>query len=124
MARCQRGQGAVHMVKFIGEATIEIGADAQVVWQEAILLEWLKGWDKVLVLEPPSVGGQFVLVEDRHRVSCRWEEVAQTQRLKWSGSNGLGGELTLTRIDTPQANSTIVDYRAVLVPTHAGDKVA
>ncbi len=111
------------MVGLTGETEREISASAPTVWQDVITLKWLKGWDNVLVTEPPSVGGEFVLVDDRHRVACNWSRVEPNQALEWSGSDGSSGSVTLTERMSNDAAVTTVRYKAVLVPRVATERV-
>jgi hypothetical protein len=108
------------MVKVVGEAVLTIESEPATVWVEAISLGRLKGWDKIVMTEPPTVDGGFLLTDDQITVSCLWTRVNQYQSLEWVGDDGTEGRLTLG----DQGATTSVSYFSVGVPRHASDKFA
>ena len=107
-------------MKFAGHATGEMPGDAHTSWLEAATLGWLKGYDKVMLTEPPKVGTTFTLVEDHWRTTCRFTRVDPPVALCWEGEDGSSGTLEFE----PRGAMTRVSYHAVYVPKAAADKVA
>ena len=107
-------------MKFAGHATGEMPGDAHTSWLEAATLGWLKGYDKVMLTEPPEVGATFTLVEDHWRTTCRFTRVEPPIALCWEGEDGSSGTLEFE----PRGATTRVNYHAVYVPKAAVDKVA
>lgn len=107
-------------MKFAGHASAELPGDAQASWLEASTLGWLKGYDKVILTEPAQAGVTFTLVEDSHRVACRFTRADPPLRLCWEGDDGSSGSLALES----RGKTTWADYHAVYVPKAAADKVA
>jgi hypothetical protein len=107
-------------MKFSGYAFAEVPGDAHVAWLEASTLGWLKGYDKVMLTDPPKVGAAFSLVDGRTSTTCRFTRVEPPRALSWEGANGSGGSLEFE----PSGSATRVTYRAVYVPTAGVDKLA
>ncbi len=107
-------------MKFSGHASADLPGDAQTSWLAASTLGWLKGYDKVLLTEPPRVGGVFTLVDDRTSISCRFTRVEPPHTLSWEGADGTAGSLQFQ----PSGNATRVSYHAVYVPKAGADKLA
>ena len=107
-------------MKFAGHATGEMPGDAHTSWLEAATLGWLKGYDKVMLTEPPKVGTTFTLVEDHWRITCRFTRVEPPVALCWEGEDGSSGTLEFE----PRGATTRVSYHAVYVPKAAANKVA
>ena len=106
--------------KFAGQASDEMPGDAHASWLEASTLGWLKGYDKVVLNEPPEVGAIFTLVEDHWRITCRFTRVEPPLALCWEGEDGSSGTLELE----PRGATTWASYHAVYVPKATTDKVA
>lgn len=107
-------------MKFAGHASGEMPGDAHASWLEASTLGWLKGYDKVMLTEPPEAGVTFTLVEDHRRITCRFTRVEPPLALCWEGEDGLSGTLEFE----PRGDTTWASYHAVYVPKAAADRVA
>ncbi|QCO97308.1 hypothetical protein FCN77_05740 [Arthrobacter sp. 24S4-2] len=105
------------MYSMSGQASREIDGDIANVWAEAITLQWLNGWDSVLISDPPAPGGDFWLIDDGHRIRCKWTRVVPQRILEWLGDNGEAGRLSLR--DAGQRTS--VSYDAVYVAQAVAD---
>jgi len=99
-------------VKFAGHARAEMPADAQTSWLEAATLGWLKGYEKVILTEPPQAGATFSLVEDNRRITCRFTRAEPGRALCWEGDDCSSGSVEFQ----PQGRTTWADYDAVYVP--------
>jgi hypothetical protein len=107
-------------MKFAGHASAQMPADARTAWLDATTLGWLKGYDKVIVAQPPQAGAYFTLVQDGHRVTCRFTRADAPLALCWEGDDGSSGSLTFES----RGQATWADYHAVYVPKVAADKIA
>jgi hypothetical protein len=107
-------------MKFTGHASGELPGDVHTSWLEASTLGWLKGYDKVILTEPPQAAATFTLVEDNHRVACRFTRADSPLALCWEGDDGSSGSLALES----RGETTWADYHAVYVPKATADKVA
>jgi hypothetical protein len=108
------------MVKTAGHASAKMPGDAQTSWLEASTLDWLKGYDKVILTGPPRVGAVCTLVEDGHRITCHFTRAEPARALYWEGNDGSSGSLEFES----RGETTWASYHAVYVPTAAADKIA
>lgn len=107
-------------MKFTGHASAEMPADAHASWLEAATLGWLKGYDRVIVTGPAQAGASFTLIEDRHRITCRFTRADPPVALCWEANDGSSGSLEFES----RGERTWATYHAVYVPRAAADKVA
>jgi hypothetical protein len=111
------------MVTFAAHAIQDIGSDANTIWAEAITLQWLRGWDSILVTEPPRVGGEFQMIEEGTPIAGRWTRVEYPTVLAWAGADGSSAELALDEQHNASRPTTTARYNEISAPSAMADKV-
>jgi hypothetical protein len=111
------------MVTFDAHAIHDFGYDANTIWAEAVTLQWLRGWDSILVTEPPRVGGEFQMIEKGTPIAGRWSRVEYPTVLAWTGTDGSSAELTLDEQHNASGPTTTGRYNEISKPSAGADKV-
>ena len=110
--------------RFKGQAELTIAAAVTVVWQEAVLLGWVRAWDEVLLQGPPGLRSTFTVTDELRSFNGRFttfdppDGTGSPASLAWSVDDGSSGNLFLM----PSGTQSRATWTGVFVP-HGLDQI-
>lgn len=106
--------------QYPGTASLTVKAPLEAVWDAAVSLEWLVGWDQIAFLAPPEEGSAFTLTDEHRPIRARFTQFEKPNCLAWRAADGGSGALHLSA----DGDSTSMRWEYVGVPHAFVDRIA